>query len=52
MFDPISHARAEKGFAMLILLVLVIALGGGRALHAAWSALRTLPRSNDDLVFW
>jgi len=49
MFDPISHDRAEKGFAMLVLLVLVIALGGGCVLH---SALRTLPRSSDDLVFW
>jgi hypothetical protein len=52
MFEPISHDCAKKGFAMLVLLALLVAYGGGRALHAAWSSLRNLPRSNDDLVFW
>lgn len=37
---------------MLILLALVAAYGGWRALRAALATLRALPRANDDLVFW
>jgi len=37
---------------MLILLALAGAYGAWRALRAAWTSLRDLPRSNDDLVFW
>jgi len=37
---------------MLILLGLASAYGGWRALRAAWTSLQTLPRSNEDLVFW
>ena len=37
---------------MLILLALAGTCAAGRAVHAAWTSLRQLPRSNDDLVFW
>jgi len=37
---------------MLILLALAGAYAGWRALQAARDSLRSLPRSNDDLVFW
>jgi len=52
LFAQISHVRAKKGTAMLILLGLASAYGGWRALRAAWTSLQTLPRSNEDLVFW
>ena len=52
MFDPISHERAKKGLAMLILFALAGTYAGWRAVRAAWMSLRNLPRSNDDLVFW
>jgi hypothetical protein len=37
---------------MLSLLILVALYGGWRAARAAMEALRRLPRSNDDLVFF
>jgi hypothetical protein len=37
---------------MLSLLILVALYGGWRAGRAAMEALRRLPRSNDDLVFF
>ena len=37
---------------MTALLILAAAYGGWRAARAALSALRELPRSNDDMVFF
>jgi hypothetical protein len=37
---------------MLILLALVAAYGGWRLARATLASLRSLPRSNDDLVFF
>jgi hypothetical protein len=51
-FSQISHNRAKKGTAMLILLALA---ASGAALRLAWSALQTLralPRSNADWIFY
>lgn len=51
-FSQISHNRAKKGTAMLILLALAAA---GAALRLAWGALRALralPRSNADWIFY
>lgn len=53
-FHParISHERAKKGMNMLALLTLAALYGGWRAVRAALQALRRLPRSNDDMVFF
>jgi hypothetical protein len=37
---------------MLSLLILVALYGGWRASRAALAALRQLPRSNEDMVFY
>jgi hypothetical protein len=37
---------------MLVLFTLVAAYGGWRIARAALEALRNLPRSNEDLVFF
>jgi hypothetical protein len=37
---------------MLALLLLVVLYGGWRAAAAAIEALRRLPRSNEDMVFY
>ena len=37
---------------MLILLTLVAAWGGIAATRAAWRSLRSLPRRNEDMVFY
>jgi hypothetical protein len=37
---------------MLILLALAGTYAGWRVVLGAWTMLRNLPRSNDDLVFW
>jgi hypothetical protein len=46
----ISHNRAKKGFPMLTVLVLILVYGGVRALVKR--AMRGLPRSNDDMIFF
>jgi hypothetical protein len=37
---------------MLTLILLVAAFGGWRATRAALASMRSLPRSNDDMVFF
>jgi len=37
---------------MFILFTLVAAYGGWRAIHAALATLQSLPRSNEDMVFF
>lgn len=37
---------------MLVLLTLVAAYGGWRAVRAALASLRALPRCNEDMVFF
>lgn len=37
---------------MSALLILLVAYGGWRAVSAALAALRQLPRSNEDMVFF
>ena len=37
---------------MTALLILAAAYGGWRATRAALAALRELPRSNDDMIFF
>lgn len=52
LFIPISHNRAKKGTTMLILLAIAAT---GAALRLAWGALqalRSLPRSNADWIFY
>jgi hypothetical protein len=48
----VSHDRARKESTMLILFTLAALYGGWRATRSALAALRRLPRSNDDLVFY
>jgi len=51
-FSQISHNRANKGTAMLILLAITAI---GAAARLAWCALRVLrglPRSNADWIFY
>lgn len=49
---PISHDRAKKGNAMLIVLSLAAAYAGVVAVRAAWNSLRDLPHSNEDFVHY
>lgn len=37
---------------LLALFTLAACYGGWRAIRSAWDALRHVPRSNDDLVFF
>jgi len=49
----ISHNRAKKGNAMLFLLFLSIAaLAAARAAQSALASLRSLPRSNEDWIWY
>ena len=51
-FARISHNRAKKGIAMLILLGLAAAVAAARALQAMRETLSRLPRSNRDWIFY
>lgn len=52
-FDAqISHNRAKKGKAMLILLALAATVAAARALQALRETLSRLPRSNRDWIFY
>jgi hypothetical protein len=48
----ISHECAKKGTEMLALLLIAAGYGGWRGARAAVNSVRTLPRTNDDMVFW
>lgn len=37
---------------MFTLLALAAAYGAWRAIHAAFESLRSLPRSNEDMIFY
>lgn len=51
-FSQISHNRAKKGTAMLILLALAATVAAARLAWGALQALRSLPRSNADWIFY
>jgi len=42
----------RKDFTMLIILGIAAAWGGWRMAQAALASLRSLPRSNDDWIFF
>lgn len=42
----------RKEFTMYTLLILAAVYGGWRATRAVLEALRGLPRSNDDMIFF
>jgi hypothetical protein len=48
----VSHTRAKKGNTMLTILALAAAWGGVHALRAALRSLKSLPRRNEDMVFF
>lgn len=48
----ISHNRAEKGNAMLFILAAVAVFAGIQAIRAALASLRSLPRSNEDWIWY
>jgi len=50
--DFVSHDCAKKGPEMLTLLALAAAWGAWRGLRAAQRSLRSLPRRNEDMVFY
>lgn len=42
----------RKETTVSVLLILLAAYGGWRAIRAVLASLRALPRSNDDMVFF
>jgi hypothetical protein len=48
----VSHNRAKKGKIVIAILSLAALYAGWRIVRAAVAALRDLPRSNDDMVFF
>ena len=49
---PISHNRAKKGTALLIILGIAAIAAAARAIRALRSTLTSLPRSNRDWIFY
>jgi hypothetical protein len=48
----ISHNRAKKGNAMLFILAALAVFAGAHAVRAALASLRSLPRSNEDWIWY
>jgi len=48
----ISHNRAEKGNAMLFILAALAVVAGVRLVRAARASLGSLPRSNEDWIWY
>jgi hypothetical protein len=48
----ISHDRAKKGNAMLLLFFALVVFALVRAVQAAAESLRGLPRSNEDWIWF
>ena len=51
-FPLISHDRAKKEMHMLIVLGLLALYGVYRTVRAAIESLRSLPRSNDEWIWY